>query len=418
MTEVRNPKLNLDFDQQSNSNLDKSLLIFLGDNLLDYKTLLFEHLFPLVRSSLLSDDHMLDLLQDVSNTPITINRQNLEMVSNALPLCKRFVAQLNSNRLLRQLFVKVVEELRANNMETAKFFADKLVTLTDHAAIAVYLLGEVFFLSGEYTKVNYLFHKNNLLLVDENFLDLTAKSLLKLNKYEQCLKIAGNSPKITLYNPEGKNNLAFRRTHTQFQSSKFRLMGICYKNLDNRSEAESNLLKSLNLDSSKVPVFQEYLSVREANLEDLSVIIDNLHFSAEHEWLRDYYKLCNTKQSLNTFSKLEYKLDSKTRTQFKVNKSQPFKENKPNIPEISAPQQSLAIEEEGAPEKNNNMNLVLHKLVQQSNTQLLYLKAKALYQNYELQESYKVCKKILTLDSFHFPTLDIYTELLVERKVD
>ena len=180
-------------------------------------------------------------------------------------------------------------------------------------------------------------------------------------------------------------------------------MGICYKNLDNRSEAEANLLKSLRLDSSKVPVFQEYLSVREANLDDLSLIIDNLHFETEHEWLREYYKLCNTKQALDTFGRLE-----KREPKVRVKHSQPFKENKPNIPG------ALAIEE--VPHKNQNC--VLQKLVRQSNTQLLHLKAKALYQNYELQEAYKVCKKILTLDSFHFPTLDIYTELLVERKVD
>ena len=203
MTEVRNQQLHLNLDQTSKSSPQESLLIFLGDNLLDYKTLLFEHLFPLVRSSLIDQDSMLNLVEDVSSNSGRINRENLKMVSNALPLCKRFVNQLNCTRLLRELFVKVVQELRANNVETAKFFADKLVTLTDHAAIAVYLLGEVYFQAGEYTKVNYLFHKNNLLLVDENFLDLTAKSLLKLAKYEQCLKIAGNAPKIELYNPEG-----------------------------------------------------------------------------------------------------------------------------------------------------------------------------------------------------------------------
>ena len=196
-------------------------------------------------------------------------------------------------------------------------------------------------------------------------------------------------------------------------------MGICYKNLDNRSEAETSLLKSLNLDSSQVPVFQEYLSVREANLDDLSKIIDNLHFEKEHDWLKDYYKLCNTKQSLDIFSILEEKNKLKKNLPLKNNKIEPFKENKPNIPDaLTPPRDSMAIQEESPIIKGQNVNSILHELVQHSNTQLLYLKAKALYQNYELQESYKVCKKILTLDSFHFPTLDIFTELLVERKVD
>lgn len=143
--------------------------------------------------------------------------------------------------------------------------------------------------------------------------------------------------------------------------------------------------------------------MREANLEDLGITIDNLHFEPEHEWLREFYKLCNTKQALDKFGRLE-KRDLKGRSK----QGHPFKENKPNIPG------TLAIEE--TPEKEENC--VLQRLVRRSNTELLHLKAKALYQNYELQESYKVCKKILTLDAFHFPTLDIYTELLVERKVN
>jgi predicted Zn-dependent protease len=182
---------------------DKSTLIFLANNTLDYKTLLFEYLFPLVRASLKTKGTLLSLLEKQPSASYMINRTNFEMISNALPLCKRFVSLLNSKMVLREMFVKVVEELRANNLETAQFFADKLVTLTNHAAISVYLLAEVYFRAGKFTKVNYLFHKNDLLFGDENFLDLTARSLLRLKKYEQCLKIAGNSPKITLYNQEG-----------------------------------------------------------------------------------------------------------------------------------------------------------------------------------------------------------------------
>lgn len=403
---------------QNRPKVDDSVLVFLCENMLDYKTLLLEHLFPLVRSSLSRQVNLISLLGSSAGNSFSISQQNLKMVNDALPLCKRFLAQLDSNQLLRQLFVKVAEELRANNTETAQFFADKLVTLTDHAALAVFLLGEVLFRAGEYTKVNYLFHKNNLLLVDENFLDLTARSLLKLKKYDQCLKIINNAPKIELYNREGRLTAAFSKTHDHFQSSKFRLMGVCYKNLDNRSEAELNLLKSLKVDSSQVPVFMEYLSVREANLEDLSKVIDSLHFQPQHAWLREFYCLCNTKHALDTFAKLEVGRASKSGHPARPSQMEPFKENQPNVPDaLVGNRESMAIQEE-TQAKVARADPTLCQLVQQSNTQLLYLKAKALYQNYELQEAYKVCKKILTLDSFHFPTLDIYTELLVERKVD
>ena len=177
---------------------NESLLLFLSENTLDYKTLLLEHLFPLVRESLKRKGGLLDNLPEN-----TFSQAHLDMISNALPLCKRFVSLLNSKKMLREMFVKIVEELRANNLETARFFADKLVTLTNHAAISIYLLAEVLFQAGKFTKVNYVFHKNDLLFADENFLDLTARSLLKLKKYEQCLKILGNAPKASLYKPEG-----------------------------------------------------------------------------------------------------------------------------------------------------------------------------------------------------------------------
>lgn len=193
-------------------------------------------------------------------------------------------------------------------------------------------------------------------------------------------------------------------------------MGVCYKHLDNRGEAETHLLKSLQVDPSQVPVFEEYLSVREANLEDLAKVIEGLHFEPQHAWLREFYCLCNTKHALDTFARLEESGSSKCYPVTRGNPAMPFKENQPNLPEAQV-RESMAIQEESTA-KALQVNETLCRLVQQSNTQLLYLKAKALYQNYELQEAYKVCKKILTLDSFHFPTLDIYTELLVERKVD
>jgi len=168
----------------------------------------------------------------------------------------------------------------------------------------------------------------------------------------------------------------------------------------------------------------EYLSVRESNLEDLSKVIDNLHFTPEHGWLRHFYILCNTKHSLDTFSQLENTPLCRKNVIPKNDHTHPFKENQPNLPDPQIIQrESLAIQEEcraiqeESPAKVEIVDSTLRQLVQHSNTHLLYLKAKALYQNYELQEAYKVCKKILTLDSFHFPTLDIYTELLVERKV-
>ena len=68
-------------------------------------------------------------------------------------------------------------------------------------------------------------------------------------------------------------------------------------------------------------------------------------------------------------------------------------------------------------ENQKELNPVIQNLLDNKNIELLYLKAESLFKNYELSESYKLCKSILALDSFHFPTLTLYSELLVERKV-
>ena len=232
------------------------------------------------------------------------------------------------------------------------------------------------------------------------------------------------------------------------------MLGLCNKNLDNRGEAESNFLKSLQLDCSSVPLFENYLSTRDSNLDDLPRIIDNFHFEPQTLWLKHYFKLYNTKQSLDTFLKMKYTSKSNHNNlthHFNANSSpnpNPLFEI-PQNPQIEnstdfltdnflqnenendkeGNDDSLRIEEENVdpgikienPRPQTSLapspESVIKRLLENGNPQLLYMKAKSLFENYELNEAYKVCKRVLTLNSFHVDTLLIYSELLVERKV-
>lgn len=173
-------------------------------------------------------------------------------------------------------------------------------------------------------------------------------------------------------------------------------MGKCYKGLENRAEAEKSLLKSLSIDPTQIHVFDEFLTVREGNLEDIAKIIDSFNFKSSDEWLKDFYKLRNSKQALSVF------------TQSDEQEKKKFSEKQQNQNQIE-----LEIELQ----KENPVNNIISNLIHKKNTEILYLKAEALFKNYELAEAYKVCKTILSIDSFHFKTLNIYSELLVERKV-
>lgn len=60
------------------------------------------------------------------------------------------------------------------------FLAERLVTLTNNDPIATFILAECYYQLGDYVKVNYVLHKNNFVLIDENFLLITLRSLYKL----------------------------------------------------------------------------------------------------------------------------------------------------------------------------------------------------------------------------------------------
>lgn len=76
------------------------------------------------------------------------------------------------------IFQKIIEFYSQNRPYDAIFFSEKLAFLLDSNIIAVYLLGECYYLNGDYVKVNYLFHKGDLLDYNENFVLLGAKSFL------------------------------------------------------------------------------------------------------------------------------------------------------------------------------------------------------------------------------------------------
>lgn len=96
-----------------------------------------------------------------------------------------------------------MDELHFHNVDNAVFHADKLVTLTQQAPLAIYLLAEAFYVKGDFIQITYLFHKHNLLFQNENFKSLSALSYLKLKNYEKCLKVLTTPLKNALYSQNG-----------------------------------------------------------------------------------------------------------------------------------------------------------------------------------------------------------------------
>ncbi|EAS06252.1 tetratricopeptide repeat protein (macronuclear) [Tetrahymena thermophila SB210] len=93
------------------------------------------------------------------------------------------------NENIWKLYELVIENKSMHSWTDAIFYADKLITLTDGLAPFVYLLGECYFLNGDYKKVHSLFAKYKLISYNSHFTILAAKALYKNKQYEQCLNL-------------------------------------------------------------------------------------------------------------------------------------------------------------------------------------------------------------------------------------
>ena len=62
--------------------------------------------------------------------------------------------------------------------------SEKLKTMLNEDPLAIYLLAECYFTDLNFVKVNYLFQKNDLINLDENFVILSAKSWIASKNYE------------------------------------------------------------------------------------------------------------------------------------------------------------------------------------------------------------------------------------------
>ena len=96
----------------------------------------------------------------------------------------RFNKKIQENEVNLKIFTKTVELYLNNWLEEAVFMSEKLKTMLNEDPLAIYLLAECYFTDLNFVKVNYLFQKNDLINLDENFVILSAKSWIASKNYE------------------------------------------------------------------------------------------------------------------------------------------------------------------------------------------------------------------------------------------
>lgn len=303
-------------------------------------------------------------------------KNNLKINKDIPLILSDFITKISKNKIYISIFLKMIDNYLLNSPSNAIFFAEKLLTLLDHHKISVYLLSECYFLEGDFVKVNFLFHKYMLTTLNENYLILAAKSLIKIKKYEQAIKTLN----FELTEPLNDSD---------FEGEKYYLLGKCNQVLENQEEAERNYYESLKFNPTSFCSFENYIQVKEINIEEIKKLLKELNYPKNLSWVKDYYKL------LIDFSKRKF--DSK------INRS---------------PSKTITFEMDLETDNNPpSDHKIIKELLLKENTHLLYLKAKQYFNNYQINHAFEISNKILDKNYFHFENLLIYSEILVEKRM-
>lgn len=380
------------------------------------------------------------------------------------PTMSDFVNKIQNDLTLVTIYKKIIEEALLYNIENAYFYADKLCSITYDHPISVYLLGECYFLGEEYVKISYIFSRSDLLNLNENFALLVVKGFIKLKMFSQALKVLTSPFKSTLKNERFSGELAF-------------LTGKCQKYLENRHEAESNFIISLNCNSSNFAAFEGLCETRQHEEKTCHSLINRLNFDEQLIWVKKFYQLqleylyndfvdTENQQSIsaNIFGKSRNQSpsnDSMSKMQIEINTGAKINDKKVNFGgffnNLQSKQESRSIEEglyllkktsnnydqkndfsDETPIKSINKELeeiklkadespiisaqekkaneLLCNLKESENIHFLYLKLCYHFKNFQINNAYEICKKILDQNQFHFETILIYSEILIEKE--
>lgn len=93
--------------------------------------------------------------------------------------------------ILEKLRSVVRDCLSKHLHSSAVFFADKLVTLSEHNPADVYLLAQSYYLSSQFRRALHLLRHENLLSASLRFKYLAAKCLGQVQEWDECLTVLG-----------------------------------------------------------------------------------------------------------------------------------------------------------------------------------------------------------------------------------
>ncbi len=379
-----------------------------------------------------------------------------------------FYELIRGNPKLVAIFCKIVEQSLMHNTQNAFFLADKLLSLTTEHSIAAFIMGDIYFQLKEYIKVSYLFEKHNLILANENYLILTAKAYIQGSQWEQALKILSCPVVSPLNDSELLSEIAYlsgkcmylqenRRDAERSYLEALELDPVSYQAFEGFCEIRGSDqdVTPEQIDGIEFPEefrwLRDFYNFHLAMAFDLkgykkSALIElSKSMAAKGNEDRVYggtesfvfgepgsqmtFNSNTVNQGHNQMTKKQSSqmliesnsheaLHTRMSPRNKRNKSAIQEENPHSLP-FGKP--STIIEEERNSRADADVDAIyqaeplLLQLWESQNVQLLFLKAKKAFSNFQINTAYEICKLILDKDYFYFDNLLLYSELLIEK---
>jgi len=173
----------------------------------------------------------------------------------------------------------IQESFQKHLYVTAIFYADKLVSLSQHAPDDLYTLAECYFKNREYRRVLHLLRKHSEITNSDPRLKLlTAQSLMECKDWEECLRYLEENTSNADGAFDGKTASVFAL-----------LRGKVYEVTENLENALIWYEKAVKLDPYCHEALDRLIGNHLLTLEKEVSLLENLQLYAEDEWLRHLY---------------------------------------------------------------------------------------------------------------------------------
>lgn len=199
-----------------------------------------------------------------------------------------------------QVLQNLVHDCLAKHLyDSAIFFADKLVTLSNYAPAEVYTLAQAFFVNRQYRRCLHLLRATDLTSKDIRFRYLAARCLAESKEWDECLETLGGMDAETFAQlsitplPHQATSGSSSNSGTgamSYASAISLLRGKVYDAMENFPLATNWYKQALTLDPFNYEAFELLISSHKLSNDEELKLVEGLEIPPEHGWLALLYR--------------------------------------------------------------------------------------------------------------------------------